>query len=92
MACHCFILCLCFFYTVIHHCLIQFALWTMTLIFLCPTFTFPNYYGLYFKHLSSSLTMSPLLLPEAILGLQNHRDGFCIAHGIEENQEATFNN
>lgn len=36
--------------------------------------------------------MSPLLLPEAILGLQNHRDGFCIAERIKENKEATFNN
>lgn len=41
-------------------------------------------------HLSSSLKMSPLLLLEAILGLQNHRDGFCIADGIKENQDATF--
>lgn len=36
--------------------------------------------------------MSPLLLPEAILGLQNHRDGFYIADRIKENKEATFNN
>lgn len=43
-------------------------------------------------NLSSSLDMSPLLLPGAILGLQNRRDGFCIADGIRENQEATFNN
>lgn len=83
------------FYTAIHNCPIQFALWTMMLIFSCPTFTFPNHHGLYSKlHFSSSLKMSPLLLPGAILALQkNHRDGFCMADGIKkENQEATFNN
>lgn len=41
-----------FFYTAIHHCPIQFALWTMMLIFPCPTFTFPNHHGLYSKHAS----------------------------------------
>ncbi len=56
------------------------------LLFLISMDSTPN------MHLSSCLKMSPLLLPEAILGLQNHRDGFCIADGIKENQEATFNN
>lgn len=45
-----------FFYTAIHNCPMQFALWTMMLIFSCPTFTFPNHHALHSKlHLSSTL-------------------------------------
>lgn len=35
-----------------HYFSVQFALWTVMLIFSCPTFSFPNHYGFYSKHAS----------------------------------------
>lgn len=85
-----------FFQTAIHHCPLQFALWTMMLISSCPTFTFPNHHGLHSKvHLSSGLQMSPLLFAWSYFSVAkkklNHRDGLSMADGIKkENQESFF--
>ena len=92
MGCHCFILHLCFLYTAMQHCPIQSASRTMMLIFWCPTFTFPRHCELLLQTciFPAHLKMSPLLLPAAIFGLQNHRDVFCIADGTKKKRAGSY--